>query len=146
MKKENSDILYQEESKYKDLLLRKTTRLRIFETVTFVLGMMIASNFFPTGSTVFKVFAVAIAIAVVALSPFLYRAILRPTYTLTKTHLIVKMSNNETSYPLHEVEQISEGRHIYRLSGQRQSLMVSREFIAKLEERLFLLKKLGKRR
>ncbi|MGZ0050995.1 hypothetical protein [Brevibacillus gelatini] len=120
MKKPSTEVLYQEESAYKDMLLRKSWRMRIGETVAFVLGMMILSQFFPSNDTTFKVLAFAIAIAVVGLSPFLYKAMLRPVYKLTKTHLIVSISGKETSYPLSEVEQIYEGRHFYRLGGQKR--------------------------
>ncbi|RNB55703.1 hypothetical protein AAFJ72_02490 [Brevibacillus gelatini] len=146
MKKPSTEVLYQEESAYKDMLLRKSWRMRIGETVAFVLGMMILSQFFPSNDTTFKVLAFAIAIAVVGLSPFLYKAMLRPVYKLTKTHLIVSISGKETSYPLSEVEQIYEGRHFYRLGGKKESLMVSRQFLSHLNERLFYYRKGNKRR
>ncbi|WP_289142513.1 hypothetical protein [uncultured Brevibacillus sp.] len=146
MKKPTTDVLYQEESSYKDMLLRKTWRMRISETILFVIGMMILAQILPTNNTTFKVLAFAIAIAVVGLSPFLYKSILRPMYKLTKTHLIITMSGQETSYPLSEVEQIYEGRHFYRLAGKKESLMVSRQFLTHLNERLFYYKKGNKRR
>ncbi|WP_312114477.1 hypothetical protein [Brevibacillus reuszeri] len=146
MKKPTTDVLYQEESSYKDMLLRKTWRMRISETILFVLGMMILAQILPTNNTTFKVLAFAIAIAVVGLSPFLYKSMLRPMYKLTKTHLIISMSGKETSYPLSEVEQVIEGRHFYRLSGKKESLMVSRQFLSHLNERLFYYKKGNKRR
>ncbi|MFP3391462.1 hypothetical protein [Brevibacillus sp. SIMBA_040] len=146
MKKPTTDVLYQEESSYKDMLLRKTWRMRISETILFVIGMMILAQILPTNNTTFKVLAFAIAIAVVGLSPFLYKSILRPMYKLTKTHLIITMSGQETSYPLSEVEQINEGRHFYRLAGKKESLMVSRQFLTHLNERLFYYKKGNKRR
>jgi hypothetical protein len=146
MKKESGDILYQEESSYKDLLLRKSWKMRVFESIAFVVGMMLLAQFFTNDSTTFKLLAFAIAIAVVGLAPFVYKFVLRPKYTLTKTHLIISIAGKETSFPLHEVEPIFEGRHLYRLSGKRESLMVSRQFLAHLNERLFVYKKLGKRR
>jgi len=146
MKKESGDIIYQEESRYADLLLRKNVRMRILESVVFVVGMLIASQLFPTESGTFKVIAFAIAIAVVGLAPYVYKWVLRPKYTLTKTHLIISLGGRETSYPLSEVEPVFEGRHLYRLSGKRESLMVSRQFLARLNERLFVIRKLGKRR
>lgn len=146
MKKPTTDVLYQEESSYKDMLLRKTWRMRISETILFVIGMMILAQILPTNNTTFKVLAFAIAIAVVGLSPFLYKSILRPMYKLTKTHLIITMSGQETSYPLSEVEQVYEGRHFYRLAGKKESLMVSRQFLTHLNERLFYYKKGNKRR
>jgi len=146
MKKPTTDVLYQEESTYKDMLLRKTWRMRISETIAFVLGMMILAQILPSNNTAFKVLAFAIAIAVVGLAPFLYKSTLRPMYKLTKTHLIITMSGKETSYPLSEVEQIAEGRHFYRLAGKKESLMVSREFLSHLNERLFYYKKGNRRR
>lgn len=136
MKKASSDVLYQEESTYKDLLLRKSAKMRIMETVAFVVGMIILAQLFPRNDTAFKVLAFAIAIAVVGLAPFLYKAVLRPVYKLTKTHLIISIAGKETSYPLSEVEQIYEGRHLYRVGGKRESLMVSRQFVNHLNERL----------
>lgn len=146
MKKPVSDVLLQEESTYKDMLLRKSMKMRIMETVAFVFGMMILAQIFPSDATAFKVLAFAIAIAVVGLSPFLYKAILRPVYKLTKTHLVISMSGQEKSFPLHEVEQIYEGRHLYRVSGKRESLMVSRQFLTHLNERLSYYQKGNKRR
>ncbi|GED30430.1 hypothetical protein [Brevibacillus centrosporus] len=146
MKKPATDVLFQEESTYKDMLLRKSVKMRVMETVAFVLGMLILAQILPSNNTAFKVLAFAIAIAVVGLAPFLYRSMLRPVYKLTKTHLIITMSGKETSYPLSEVEQIYEGRHLYRVGGKRESLMVSREFLKHLNERLFYYNKANKRR
>jgi len=133
------------ESTYKDLLLRKSVKMRVNETILFVLGMLVLSNMFDTNSNLFKVLAFAVAIAVVGLSPFFYKAVMKPRYTLTRTHLIVSISGKERSYPLNEVEPVIEGRHVFRLSGKRESLMVSREFLAQLNERLFYFRKKGKR-
>lgn len=146
MKNQANEILYQEESGYKDLLLRKSMKMRLMETVAFVIGMLLLSSFFNSKTDTFKIMAFAIAIAVVGLAPFLYKWVLRPTYKLTKTHLIITMSGREESYPLSEVEMIYEGRHFYRLSGKRHSLMVSRVFLNKLNERLYLYHKGKKRR
>lgn len=144
--KPQTEVLYQEESTYKDVLLRKSWRMRIMESVAFVLGMLILTQIFPSHNTAFKVLAFAIAIAVVGLSPFLYKSILRPVYKLTKTHLIISMSGKESSYPLSEVEPIFEGRHLYRVGGKKESLMVSRQFLNHLNERLFYYHKRNKRR
>jgi hypothetical protein len=146
MKKTSDEILYQEESGYKDLLLRKNMKMRIMETLFFVVGMLLLSQFFNTQTPAFKVLAFAIAIAVVGLAPFVYKYTLRPSYKLTRTHLIVSMGGRETSYPLSEVEPIFEGRHLYKLGGKRHSLMVSRHFLNHLNERLFVYQKLQKRR
>lgn len=146
MKKSSTDVLYQEESTYKDMLLRKSWSMRIAETITFVLGMMILAQIFPRNDATFKVLAIAIAIAVVGLAPFLYKSTMRPVYKLTKTHLIVSISGKETSYPLSEVEQVYEGRHFYRLGGKKESLMVSRQFLNQLNERLSYYNKGNKRR
>jgi hypothetical protein len=146
MKKGSGEILYQAEATYKDLLLRKNFKMRILETVIFVAGMLIASSFFDTTSDTFKVSAFAIAFAVVGLAPFVYKKVLRPEYKLTKTHLIISISGKERAYPLNEVEPVIEGRHIYTLSGKREALMVSREFLERLNERLFIFRKQHKRR
>ena len=145
MKKSSSDVLYQEESTYKDVLLRKSTKMRIWETVVFAVGMVILAQLFPENDNTFKVLAIVIAVAVVGLAPFLYKAVLRPVYKLTRTHLIISMSGKENSYPLSEVEQIYEGRHLYRVGGKRESLMVSRQFLNHLNERLHYYQK-NKRR
>ncbi|WP_126425053.1 hypothetical protein [Brevibacillus marinus] len=146
MKKRADDVLFEAEASYKDLLLRKNMKLRIWETVLFVIGMVLLSVFFETRSDAFKVLAFVIAFAVVGLSPFLYKAILRPRYTLTKSHLIISIAGQERAYPLSVVEQVYEGRNVYRLQGKKESLMISREFLARLDERLFLLQRKGKRR
>ncbi|WP_134685629.1 hypothetical protein [Brevibacillus migulae] len=145
MKYRPPEVLMEVESTYKDLLLRKSLKMRVYETILFVLGMLVLSNMFGTESNMFKVLAFAIAIAVVGLSPFFYKAVMKPRYTLTRTHLIVSISGQERSYPLNEVEPVIEGRHVFRLSGKRESLMVSREFLAQLNERLFYFRKKGKR-
>lgn len=146
MKKGSDEILIQAESQYQDLLLRKNFRMRVLETIVFIGGMLLASLFFDTNSATFKVSAFAIAIAVVGLAPYLYKAVLRPRYTLTKTHLIISIAGNERSYPLSEVEPIIEGRHLYRLSGKREALMVSRNFLAHLNERIHAFQRKNKRR
>lgn len=146
MKKGTDEILYQAEAQYNDLLLRKTFGLRTLETVIFIAGMLLASVIFDSQSNVFKVSCFVIAIAVVGLAPFVYKAVLRPRYTLTKTQLIISISGKERSFPLSEVEAIIEGRHMYRLSGKREALMVSRDFLAHLNERIFLFQRKNKRR
>ncbi|MBO8164051.1 MAG: hypothetical protein H0Z34_10085 [Brevibacillus sp.] len=140
------EVLFEAEATYKDLLLRKNLKMRIWETVLFVAGIMLLSVLFGSRSTEFKLLAFAIAIAVVGLSPFLYKAVLRPRYTLTKSHLIISIAGRERTYPLTAVEQVYEGRHIYRLQGRKEALMISREFLSRLDERLFLLQRRGKRR
>ncbi|MGE5704118.1 MAG: hypothetical protein ACM32O_16460 [Clostridia bacterium] len=146
MKKGTDEIVFQADAQYKDLLLRKNFKLRILETIVFIFGMLLASAVFNAQSTIFKVSAFAIAIAVVGLSPFLYKAVLRPRYTLTKTHLIISMSGTERSYPLNEVEPVIEGRHFYRLSGKRETLMVSRDFLTHLQAQIHLIHRKHKRR
>lgn len=145
MKYRPADILLQVESTYKDILLRKGIKMRIFETILFVIGMLLLSSFFDTRSDLFKLLAVAIAVIVVGLAPFFYKAVMKPRYTLTRTHLLISISGQERSYPLSEVEPVIEGRHVYRLSGKRESLMVSRDFLAQLNERLMYFRKKGKR-
>lgn len=145
MKKTNNEILFQAESTYSDLLMRKSLKLRILETCLFLFGMLFASNFMDTKSGTFKVVAIAIAIAVVALAPFAYKMVLRPRYTLTKTQLIISISGKETAYPLDQVEPLYHGRHFYKINGKRESLMVSRQFLAHLEERVALFQKKTKR-
>lgn len=146
MKKQNDHILNQVDAGYSDLLMRKSLKLRIMETCLFLFGMLFASNFMDPKSGAFKAIAIAIAIAVVALAPFVYKQVLRPRYTLTKTHLIVSISGKETSYPLDQVEPLIQGRHLYKLNGKRESLMVSRQFLAELEERVALFQKKTKKR
>ncbi|RNB91489.1 hypothetical protein EDM56_05490 [Brevibacillus fluminis] len=146
MKKGTDEILYQAEAQYKDLLLRKTFGLRILETVVFIVGMLLASAVFNSETLVFKISAFVIAFAVVGLAPFVYKVVLRPRYTLTKSHLVISISGKERSFPLNEVEAIIEGRHMYRLSGKREALMVSRDFLAHLNERIFLFQRKNKRR
>lgn len=145
MKNRAEEILLQEESTYKDLLLRKNMKLRIFETVVFVVAVLVLSGMMDSKSDLFKILALGIAVGVVALAPFLYKVVLRPQYTLTRMSLIVRISGQERKYPLSEVEQAVEGRHIYRLNGKRESLMVSRQFLAQLNERLSYFHKKGKR-
>ncbi|NGQ96028.1 hypothetical protein G3578_12755 [Brevibacillus sp. SYP-B805] len=145
MKRQTGDILFQAESTYADLLLRKGVKLRLLESLVFVVGMLLASGYFDTRTTTFKILAFAIAIAVVGLSPFVYKAVLRPRYTLTKTHLIISLAGKEREIPLSEVEPLIEGRHIYKLNGKNESLMVSREFLTHLNERLSYFRKKGKR-
>jgi hypothetical protein len=145
MKRQTGDIVFQADSTYTDLLLRKGVKLRLLESLVFVVGMLLASGFFDTRTTTFKILAFAIAIAVVGLSPFVYKAVLKPRYTLTRTHLIISLAGKERKIPLSEVEPVIEGRHIYKLNGKSESLMVSREFLAHLNERLFYFRKKGKR-
>ncbi len=146
MKKPNDEILLQVDSSYGDLILRKNLRMRIIETLVFIVGLFVSANILNTQSAAFKVSAFAIAAAVIGLAPFVYKAVLRPRYTLTKTHLIVSISGKETAYPLTEVEPVIEGRHYYKLRGKRESLMVSRDFLVQLNERIHLFQRKGKRR
>ncbi|WP_019123946.1 hypothetical protein [Brevibacillus massiliensis] len=146
MKPKDAEVLYQAESAYGDLLLRKNFKMRIIEVLVFIFCILLASIFIDSQSVQFKVIAIGIAIAVVGLAPFAYKAVLRPRYTLTRTHLIISMGNKETAYPLSEVEEAIEGRHFYKINGKRYSLMVSRDFLAKLNEQLLRFKRKNKRR
>jgi hypothetical protein len=145
MKYRPPEILLQVESTYKDLLLRKSMKMRLFETVLFIIMMLVLSGIMNPETNQFKILVFACAIAVVGLAPFFYKAVMRPRYTLTRTHLIINISGQERSYPLSEVEPVIEGRHVFLLNGKRESLMVSREFLAQLNERLFYFRKKGKR-
>lgn len=144
--KKNNEILFQAEATYADLLVRKSFRLRVLESFLFIAGMLLASNFMNPQTVQFKMFAIAIAVAVVGLAPFFYKMVLKPRYTLTKTHLIISLSGTETAYPLNEVEEVLTGRNIYKIQGKRHALIVSRAFLLHLNERLALFHKKGRKR
>lgn len=147
MKHEYGEVLYHEKATYSDLFLRKNAKMRIMETVLFVIIMILLSSLFgDRDSTVFKVFAIASAVALVGLAPFFYKWSLRPVYTVTKSHLIINIRGQETAYPLTQVEPIIEGRHMYRINGKRMPLMISHKFLAHLNERLHVINRKNKRR
>ncbi|WP_232699913.1 hypothetical protein [Brevibacillus daliensis] len=147
MKTQYGEVIVSDKATYSDLFLRKNPRMRILETIVFIVAIILLSLLFEDrNSALFKVVAVGSAVVLLGLTPIIYKAVLNPHYTLTKTHLIITIRGVETAFHLTQVEPILEGRHLYRLNGKRASLMINRKFLTELNQQIQLIQKKNKRR
>lgn len=140
----SNEVIIKEVSSYKTLLFRKGMAYRILETVIFILGIIIAFYMIGENNLQFKLSAVAIAALVVGGSPFVYQALLHPTYTLTKTELWISVGQKEQMVPLANISPSYDLRYMYYLNGKKKPLMVSDQFLEVLNQELWRIRHLKK--
>lgn len=143
--KKSQDIIYKEQSSFMDIFQKRPTRYRIYETLLYMVVMFLLAGYMPTDSGFYKVLAVLSAVVIIGGAPFVYRKTLAPEYVLTKTELIIHIGGKEKAYSLLDVERASEWKALFRLEGKKQPLMVSRDFLSKLDDQLAKIRKQKKR-
>lgn len=134
-------IIKQEKPAYFTLMMRKSSKVKILETVAFVILIMLLSAKLGFEHPYFKLAAITGAVLALGLSPLIYRVVVKPEYTLTETELIIKKFSQETRIPLTKVKNSYDLKFFYLLDGKKTPLSVSNEFLEELDNQIELLKR-----
>ncbi len=139
------NIIQQEMPTYGTLFFRKSSKVRLFETLLFVILVffMYASYGY---TTFFKLAAVISAIISVSISPLIYKLLYQPEYLLTETELIIKTFKKEERIPLVLMEKTYDLRYFYYIKGEKRIVAVSNSFLEQLDHQLLLIKKANKKK
>ncbi|GEN36248.1 hypothetical protein [Aneurinibacillus danicus] len=144
MKKQQGNILRHEEASAKDIYLKRPFKYKLLETVLYVIVMFGLLNFLPQNRTAVFIIAMGAAIVIVGFSPMIYKAILHPTYKLSRTHLVMRVGKNEESVALQELQRDSVWKPTYRAGNKKYSVMASQEFLEELDRQIARAQKRGR--
>lgn len=139
------DVIIREQSGYMDIFQKRPGRYRVYETLAYMAVIFALAGYIPAESSLYKVMAVLSAVLIIGGAPVLYQKVLAPEYILTKTEFIIRLRGKERVFSLLEVERASEWKALFRLKGKKEPLMVSREFLNKLDNQLQKVRKTKKR-
>ncbi|MFT9848900.1 hypothetical protein [Aneurinibacillus sp. REN35] len=145
MKKQQGNILRHEEASAKDIYLKRPFKYKLIETVLYMIVMLGLLNFMPRSSVGVFIIAMGAAVVIVGFAPMIYKAILHPTYKLSRTHLIMKVGKDEESAALHELQRTSVWKPTYKTQGgKKYSIMASQEFLDELDKQIARTQKRGR--
>lgn len=134
-------IIIQEKPSYFTMIFRKSSKVKILETIAFIMLIMLLSVKLGFDHPYFKLGAIISAVLALALSPVLYKIIVNPEYTLTETELVINKFAQETRTPLTKVKNAYDLKFFYLLDEKKTPLTVSDEFLKKLDNQVDLLKR-----
>ncbi|MFO7290678.1 MAG: hypothetical protein LOD87_02945 [Planifilum fulgidum] len=135
-----SDRIFEETTPYTVLLYRKDRELRLWEVGGFLIGMIPLLSLFPFRSAPFVVSLLVLAAAVMAGMPALYRAVYRPRYILYRDRLEIRKGRRRQTVPLTRVKPAYDLPYFFMIDGKRIPLLVSDDFLGRLNERLEILR------
>ncbi|MBO2533816.1 MAG: hypothetical protein CW342_13230 [Thermoactinomycetaceae bacterium] len=135
-----SDRIVEETTPYTVLLYRKDRELRLWEVGGFLIGMIPLLSLFPFRSAPFVVSLLVLAAAVMAGMPALYRAVYRPRYILYRDRLEIRKGRRRQTVPLTRVKPAYDLPYFFMIDGKRTPLLVSDDFLGRLNERLEILR------
>ena len=135
------DIIRQENPGYLTLLLRKSFRIRIAETVIFIILIIILGVNYNYQETNFKILAVISAFLTIGLSPVIYKIIVKPKFILTNTELVIQKFSKQIKIPLVKIQHLYDLKYFYSIEGKKTPLAVSDAFLETLDEQLAIVKK-----
>jgi hypothetical protein len=135
-----SDRIFEETTPYTVLLYRKDRELRLWEVGGFLIGMIPLLSLFPFRSAPFVVSLLVLAAAVMAGMPALYRAVYRPRYILYRDRLEIRKGRRRQTVPLTRVKPAYDLPYFFMIDGKRTPLLVSDDFLGRLNERLEILR------
>ncbi|SFG04199.1 hypothetical protein SAMN04488025_11371 [Planifilum fulgidum] len=135
-----SDRIFEETTPYTVLLYRKDRELRLWEVGGFLIGMIPLLSLFPFRSAPFVVSLLVLAAAVMAGMPALYRAVYRPRYILYRDRLEIRKGRRRQTVPLTRVKPAYDLPYFFMIDGKRLPLLVSDDFLGRLNERLEILR------
>ncbi|WP_047152410.1 hypothetical protein [Aneurinibacillus tyrosinisolvens] len=144
MKKNQSNIIREEEAGMRDIFLRRPFIFKFVETLLYVFIVLGVLTWIPGNRVAAILVATVAAIIIVGFAPAIYKAILHPLYQITRTDLIIHMFNKQTKLPLHELQRDSIWKPVYRANGKKYTVMASREFLADLDRQIERRQKRGK--
>lgn len=135
-----SDRIFEETTPYTVLLYRKDRELRLWEVGGFLIGMIPLLSLFPFRSAPFVVSLLVLAAVVMAGMPALYRAVYRPRYILYRDRLEIRKGRRRQTVPLTRVKPAYDFPYFFIIDGKRTPLLVSDDFLGRLNERLEILR------
>jgi hypothetical protein len=144
MRKQQGNILLHEEASAKDIYLKRPFKYKLMETVLYIIVLFGVFSWFPGNSTAALVAATIAAVVIVGFSPMIYKALLHPTYKLSRTHLVIRIGNKEDSVPLHELQRDGVWKPTYRANGKKYHVMASHKFLGELDNQIARAQKRGK--
>ncbi|GAA5347046.1 hypothetical protein [Planifilum fimeticola] len=137
----DSELICEETTPYTVLLYRKDRELRLWEVGGFLIGLFPLLSLFPFRSAPFVVALLLLAAAVMAGMPALYRAVYRPRYILYKDRLEIRKGRRRETVPLNRVKPAYDLPYFYMIDGKRTPLLVSDDFLGRLNERMEILRR-----
>lgn len=135
------NILRDEYPSYFTILLRKSRKVKIFETIIFVVFIFTFSLIYNFTDNMFKIGAIVGGILVLSFTPIIFKLVVKPRYTLTDTHLIIEKLGSKKEVSLTNIEQTYDLRFFFILDGKKTPLMVSDIFIEELNTQIEQLKR-----
>jgi len=130
------ETILQEKPRYWTMLFRKSSKVKLLETAVFMIIIVMLSFTLGYAHPYFKVATILSVIITLGLSPLIYKAIVKPMYTLTKTELVINKYGKETRYTLNNVKEAYDLKFFYLLDNKKTPLTVSDNFLILLEEQL----------
>lgn len=137
----DSEVLCDETTPYTVLLYRKDRELRLWEAGGFLIGLIPLFSLFEFRSVPFVVALLLLAAAVMAGMPALYRAVYRPRYILYKDRLEIHKGRRRETVTLSRVKPAYDLPYFYMIDGKRTPLLVSDDFLERLNERMEILRR-----
>lgn len=143
--KEKQEVIYKEFSSVMNIFQKRPTKFRLAETLVFIVVLLVLSSLMETGTGMYNLLVISSTIVIIGGAPFFYKTWLTPKYVLTKKELIVELRGKKREYSLLDVERASEWRPLFLLKGKKEALMVSRQFLDRLDDQLAKIHKVKKR-
>src|SRR5690606_24392016 len=103
-------------------------------------GLIPFLSILPCRSAPFVVSLLVLAAAVMAGMPALYRAVYRPRYILYRDRLEIRKGRRRQTVPLTRVKPAYDLPYFFMIDGKRIPLLVSDDFLGRLNERLEILR------
>ncbi|MBA4603343.1 hypothetical protein [Thermoactinomyces mirandus] len=135
-----SQPIAEEYTSYVTLLYRKMRWMRYGESIAFVFGLIIVIMNFPFRSFPFFIAVFSLAFAVFFGAPLIYKYCLRPYYLLYPDRLQIGFRNRTKTFSLKQIKKDFDLSYIYVIENKRESLLVSNQFLEKLNGQLEVVK------
>lgn len=134
-------VILEESSSISTIFFRKSMKIKIIETLIFILLVIVLSVMFNSSDSIFKIGVIAGGIFILTFSPIIYKMIIKPKYILTDTHLIIEKAGIKKEIPITDVDQTYDLKFFYLIEGKKTPLMISNVFIEELNKKIDQLKR-----
>ncbi|MGA8941639.1 MAG: hypothetical protein WB502_02835 [Thermoactinomyces sp.] len=135
-----NQLIAEEYTSYTTLLYRKKRWMRFSESIAFISGLIIILMSLPDRSLPFFIAVIILSFAVFLGFPFFYKIWLRPHYLLYKDRLQIRTRMCTKTISLKQIKQEFDLPYIYVIQNKRESLLVSNQFLKKLNGQLEVIK------
>ncbi len=130
------NIIREESPSLFTIFLRKSMKVKIIETIIFIILIFILSLMYNLSDNMFKMGAVIGGILVLSISPIIYKAVIKPKYILTDIYLIIEKAGNKREIPIVNIEQTYDLKFFFIIDGKKTPLMISNNFIEDLNKKI----------